>query len=162
MKLVPEQTDLLNDEGLDEMQKTYAYKLAFKCFKALFWSVFLLSLIMFFLAAAVEESVVFSIAAVVTELVACIIYVIFGAKASKVGAINPKFAQNMAKPSVIIGYFLMAIIYTIMYIRNFMEDGEFYFIFFGIYMLIFCGHFIALGFIAKKNNKIIEETEEEE
>ena len=46
MKLVPEQTDLLNDEGLDEMQKTYTYKLAFKCFKALYWSMFLLSLIM--------------------------------------------------------------------------------------------------------------------
>lgn len=161
MKFVPEKNDLLNDEGLDEMQKTYAYKLAFKCFKALYWSVFLLSLIIFFFAAAVEESIIFSVAALVIELVACIIYVIFGAKASKVGAINPKFAQNMAKPGVIVGYFILAIIYTIMYIRNFMKDGDLYFIFFGIYMLIFCGHFIALGFISKKNNKIIEETEEE-
>lgn len=161
MKLVPEQNDLLNDEGLDEMQKTYAYKLAFKCFKALYWSMVLLSLIMFFIAIAIEESVIFTVAAIAIELVACIIYVIFGSKASKVGAINPKFAQNMAKPSVIIGYFILAIIYMIMYIKNFMKDGDFFFIFFGIYMLIFCGHFIALGFISKKNNKVIEETEED-
>ena len=160
MKLVPDDRDLLSDNGLDEMQKTYAYKLAFKCFKALYWSMFVLSLIMFFIAIA-EKSLIFSIAALAIELVDCIIYVVFGAKASKVGAINPKFAQNMAKPSVIIGYFILAIIYTIMYIKNFMKDGDFYSIFFGIYMLIFCGHFIALGFISKKNNKVIEETEED-
>lgn len=160
MKIISDDRDLLSDNGLDEMQKTYAYKLAFKCFKALYWSMFVLSLIMFFIAIA-EESLIFSIAALAIELVDCIIYVVFGAKASKVGAINPKFAQNMAKPSVIIGYFILAIIYTIMYIKNFMKDGDFYSIFFGIYMLIFCGHFIALGFISKKNNKVIEETEED-
>lgn len=160
MKIISDDRDLLSDNGLDEMQKTYAYKLAFKCFKALYWSMFVLSLIMFFIAIA-EESLIFSIAALAIELVDCIIYVVFGAKASKVGAINPKFAQNMAKPSVIIGYFILAIIYMIMYIKNFMKDGDFYSIFFGIYMLIFCGHFIALGFISKKNNKVIEETEED-
>ena len=81
----------------------------------------IISLIMILLAVEVE-SLIFSVTSLVIELVACIIYVIFGAKASKVGAINPKFAQNMAKPSVIIGYFLMAIIYAIMYIKNFMKD----------------------------------------
>ena len=160
MKFIADDRDLLSDNGLDEMQKTYAYKLAFKCFKALFWSVFAISLIIILLAVEVE-SLIFSVTALVIELVACIIYVIFGAKASKVGAINPKFAQNMAKPSVIISYFVLAVIYTIMYIKNFMKDGDFFFIFFGIYLLIFCGHFIALGFISKKNNKVIEETEED-
>ena len=161
MKILADDRDLLNDNGLDEMQKTYAYKLAFKCFKALYWSVFTISLIMILIAVEVE-SLIFSVAALVIELVACIIYVIFGAKASKVGAINPKFAQSMAKPGVIIGYFLMAIIYALMYIKNFMKADDFYYIFLGIYMLIFCGHFVALGFISKKNNKVIEETEEDE
>lgn len=160
MNFLADDRDLLSDNGLDEMQKTYAYKLAFKCFKALFWSVFALSLIMILIAVEVE-SLIFSVAALVIELVACIIYVIFGAKASKVGAINPKFAQSMSKPGVIIGYFCMAIIYAIMYIKNFMKDGDFYYIFLGIYLLIFCGHFVALGFISKKNNKVIEETEED-
>lgn len=162
MKAIPETNDLLSDIGLDEMQKTYAYKIAFRCFKALYWSVFAMSLIMFLLAMTVEESIIFTIAALVTELVSCIIYVIFGAKASKVGALNPKFAKHMAKPGTIIGYFLLAIIYMVWFIRDFMEDGELYFIFLGIFMLIFCGHFIVLGFIARKNNKVAEETEEEE
>ena len=135
MKIISDDRDLLSDNGLDEMQKTYAYKLAFKCFKALYWSMFVLSLIMFFIAIAIEESVIFTVAAIAIELVTCIIYVIFGTKASKVGAINPKFAQNMAKPSVIIGYFILAIIYMIMYIKNFMKDGDFYSIFFGIYVM---------------------------
>lgn len=160
MNFLADDRDLLSDNGLDEMQKTYAYKLAFKCFKALFWSVFAVSMIMILLAVEVE-SMIFSVAALVIEIVDCIIYVIFGAKASKVGAMNPKFAQNMAKPSVIIGYFSMAIIYAIMYIKNFMRANDFHYIFLGIYLLIFCGHFVALGFISKKNNKVIEETEED-
>lgn len=45
MKLLPEEHDLLNDCKLDEMQKAYAYKVAFKCFKALYWSNFAFTVI---------------------------------------------------------------------------------------------------------------------
>ncbi|MBQ8841745.1 MAG: hypothetical protein IJZ65_03855 [Ruminiclostridium sp.] len=161
MKILNDEHDLINDNDLDEMQKTYAYKLAFKCFKALYWSVFALSLIMLIIAVAVEDSVIFGISAIVMELVANIIYIIFGAKASKIGAMNPKFAKNMAKPGTIIGYFMLAIIYIIMYVRNFINDGDIFYIFAGLYLLIVIGTFIMLGFVAKKNNKVIEETEEE-
>ncbi|MBQ8410973.1 MAG: hypothetical protein IJX15_04475 [Ruminiclostridium sp.] len=161
MKILNDEHDLINDNELDEMQKTYAYKLAFKCFKALYWSVFALSLIMLIIAVAVEDSVIFGISAIVMELVANIIYIIFGAKASKIGAMNPKFAKNMAKPGTIIGYFMLAIIYIIMYVRNFINDGDIFYIFAGLYLLIVIGTFIILGFVAKKNNKVIEETEEE-
>lgn len=161
MKILNDEHDLINDNDLDEMQKTYAYKLAFKCFKALYWSVFALSLIMLIIAVAVEDSVIFGISAIVMELVANIIYIIFGAKASKIGAMNPKFAKNMAKPGTIIGYFMLAIIYIIMYVRNFINDGDIFYIFAGLYLLIVIGTFIILGFVAKKNNKVIEETEEE-
>ena len=161
MKILNDEHDLINDNDLDEMQKTYAYKLAFKCFKALYWSVFALSLVMLFIAVTVEDSVIFGISAIVMELVANIIYIIFGAKASKIGAMNPKFAKNMAKPVTIIGYFMLAIIYIIMYVRNFINDGDIFYIFAGLYLLIVIGTFIILGFVAKKNNKVIEETEEE-
>ena len=161
MKILNDEHDLINDNDLDEMQKTYAYKLAFKCFKALYWSVFALSLVMLIVAVAIEDSVIFGISAIVMELVANIIYIIFGAKASKIGAMNPKFAKNMAKPGTIIGYFMLAIIYIIMYVRNFINDGDIFYIFAGLYLLIVIGTFIILGFVAKKNNKVIEETEEE-
>jgi len=162
MKLIPENNDLLNDEGLDEMQKTYAYKLAFKCFKALYWITFLISLIILLLSTAIEESVIFATTALVLELSSSIVYVIFGAKASKVGAMSPKFAINMAKPGTIIGYFAMTILYVTWFAVDFMKERELYFIFCGIYILIDAGTFIVLGFIAKRNNKIIEKTEEEE
>lgn len=161
MKIVADDKDLLNDNSLDEMQKTYAYKLAFKCFKALYWSVFLLSLVMLIIAVAVEDSVIFGISAITMELVANIIYIVFGAKASKIGAMNPKFAKTMAKPGTIISYFILAIVYIAMYVRNFINDGDIFFIFAGLYLLIVIGTFIILGFISKKNNKLIEETEEE-
>lgn len=165
MKILPEDKDLLNDNGLDEMQKSYAYQMAFKCFKALYWSVFAMSMIMLVIATAIEESVIFAIIAIVTELVASIVYVVFGSKASKVGALNPKFAKAMGNPSSILGYILLTLVYFVWFAFDFMKEGELYYIFCGIYMLIFAGTFIILGFIAKKNNKVLKkqlEDDEEE
>lgn len=162
MKILPENRDLLNDNGLDEMQKSYAYQMAFKCFKALYWSVFAMSMIMLVIATAIEKSVIFSVTAIATELVASIVYVVFGSKASKVGALNPKFAKAMGNPSAILGYILLTLVYFVWFAVDFMKEGELYYIFCGIYMLIFAGTFIILGFIAKKNNKVLEEQTKED
>ncbi len=162
MNAIPEHRDLINDTGLDEMQKTYAYKIAFKCFKALYWTMFVISLIMLILAVSVEGSVIFAISAIVVELASSIVYIIFGAKASKLGAMNPIFAHNMSQPATIIGYFILAIVYIAWFTRDFIQDGDIYYIFAGLFLLIIVGTFITLGFIAKKNNKVAEETEEEE
>ena len=161
MKTIPDNTDLLSDIDLDEMQKSHAYKTAFKCFKALYWTVFIFSFIMKCLATAIEESILFAITSLVLELASSIVYITFGAKAAKYGALNPKFTKHMAKPSTIIGYFVLALVYFVWFATDFMKEGELYYIFVGIYMLIFAGTFIVLGFISKKNNKVTEETEEE-
>lgn len=162
MRLTDERTDLINDDGLDEMQKTYAYRLAFKCFKALYWTMFAISLFMLILAITIEKSVIFAYVAIAIELAASIVYIIFGAKASKIGALNPAFAKYMAKPSTIIGYILMVVIYMVWYGIEFAETGEMFYLYSGIYISIVAATFIILGFIAKKNNKVTEEIEEDE
>ena len=40
--------DLFSDRNLDEMQRAYSHKIAFRCFKFLFWFCFILSFALFF------------------------------------------------------------------------------------------------------------------
>lgn len=161
MKFTNDKTDLLNDEGMDEMQKAYAYKLAFKCFKAVYWSNLLFTLIPLLMSSITESSYYYVIPAILLFIITNIIYVIFGVKASKLGAINPAFAKYMAKPSTIIGYVILTVIYGFTYGKKFTEEGDLFFLYAGIYLIILAGTFITLGFISKKNNKLIEEIEEE-
>lgn len=158
MKIIGDTHDLLNDSGLDEMQKAYAYNLAYKCFKAMYWIMFVISFVMVMLAVAVEESVIFAVTALVIELLINMIYIIFGIKSSKIGAINPMFSKYMARPGTIVGYVILGVVYSCHYFR----DGELFGIVAGIYMIILVATFIILGAISKKNNKIINQAEDEE
>ncbi|MBP1565162.1 MAG: hypothetical protein J6A58_05330 [Oscillospiraceae bacterium] len=158
MKIIGDTHDLLNDSGLDEMQKAYAYNLAFKCFKAMYCIMFVISFVMVMLAVAVEESVIFAVTALVIELLINMIYIIFGIKSSKIGAINPMFSKYMARPGTIVGYVILGVVYSCHYFR----DGELFGIVAGIYMIILVATFIILGAISKKNNKIINQAEDEE
>lgn len=162
MKSRFEEQDLLNDNGLDEMQKAYAYKLAFKSFKALYWTNIVFTFIPMIFQAVTNKSSFYAITSMLLFIVTNIIYLVFGANASKVGAINPTFAKNMAQPVTIISYVIMFIIYMTVAVLKFKETGEGVIIYFGIYVTIMTAAHIALGYIAKKNNKLAEETEEEE
>lgn len=161
MKLLHEEQDLLNDSKLDEMQKAYAYKLAFKCFKALYWSNIAFTVIPLIFSGMTNKSGFHAITAILMLIVTNIIYLIFGAKMSKVGALNPAFAKYMAQPTTVVLYIIMLIIYTFVAVNHYTETGENIAIYFGIYMAITIGTYFALSFIAKKNNKVAEEDEEE-
>lgn len=161
MKSRFEEQDLLNDKGLDEMQKAYAYKLAFKCFKVLYWSNIAFTFIPLIFQGIANKSSFYVITSTLLLIVTNIVYLVFGAKASEVGAMNPKFAQNMAKPATIISYVIMFILYMTVAVLKFSETGAGVIIYFGIYIAITTATHIALACIAKKNNKVAEEPEEE-
>lgn len=162
MKLLPEEQDLLNDSKLDEMQKAYAYKLAFKCFKALYWSNMVFTFIPMFFQSMTNKSSFYAIISMLLFIVTNIIYLVFGVKASKVGAMNPSFAKYMAKPVTIASAVIMFTIYTILAVIKYNETGGNVFIYFGVFVAIMTSTQIALGCIAKKNNKLLEEAEDEE
>ncbi len=124
----------------------------------MYWIMFIISFVMVMLAVAVEESVIFAVTALVIELLINMIYIIFGIKSSKIGAINPMFSKYMARPGTIVGYVILGVVYSCHYFR----DGELFGIVAGIYMIILVATFIILGAISKKNNKIINQAEDEE
>lgn len=162
MKLLPEEQDLLNDSKLDEMQKAYAYKLAFKCFKALYWANMVFTFIPMIFQSMTNKSSFYAIVFILLFIVTNVIYLIFGVKASKVGAMNPSFAKYMAQPVTIASAVIMFVLYMTLAVVKFNETGGNVFIYFGVFIAIMTSTQIALGCIAKKNNKLLEEAEEEE
>ena len=162
MKSVFEEQDLLNDSKLDEMQKAYAYKLAFRCFKALYWTNVAFTFIPMVFQSMTNKSSFYALTSMLLFLITNIIYLVFGAKASEVGALNPPFAKNMAKPGTIASFLSMFMGYMTFAVVRFNQTGEPVVIYFGIYIAIMTATHIALGVIAKRNNQIAEEAEEEE
>ncbi len=161
MNFIPETSDLLNDNGLDEMQKTYAYKLAFKYFKVLYWSNTVFCFMPFVFKSMTNQSSFYAITSLMLLMVTNIIYLLFGAEASKGGALNLSFAKHMANPVTIAVYVIMFILYTTLALIKYLKTGEIYFIFIGIFTAIMIASHIVLGYIAKKNNKVLEGTEDE-
>ncbi len=146
---------LLDDFQLDEMQKAENYKIGFHMFRVLFYLVMIISYLMFVIS--LEQNTSMMILSFVLYACGWIVYVIYAAKASAKGVMNPTFARNNTKDwqkfflvclvlLVIIGTLcdVFEIYYTVVYI-------------FTIAMLFALNHF------AKRNQKVVlKQLEEEE
>lgn len=156
-----EESDMLNDKGLDEMQKTYAYKLAFKCFKAIYWCNMAFCMVPMVFMYVTNNSTIFAMVFMAMIIVTNIIYVIFGAEASKVGALSTGFNQYITKSSTIISLIGLFIVYTAMVFSKIEDRGIMVGIYYEVYMLTLVVSHVALGYIVKRNNKLIEREAEE-
>ena len=138
---------LLDDFQLDEMQKTENYKIGFYMFRVLFYLVMIISYLMYVISSGNNTTMMILSFA----LYACgwIVYVIYAAKASAKGVMNPTFVRNNTKDwqkffliclviLVIIGTLcdVFEIYYTVVYI-------------FTIAMLFALNHF------AKRNQRVV-------
>ena len=89
--------DLISINGLDEMQRQQAYKIAFNCFKAFYWgNVIIAALLVLVTICFIENQTIISTCSVIglaIALFANVIYIVFAAKTSKLGAMNPQFVN---------------------------------------------------------------------
>lgn len=105
---------LIDDFQLDEMQKAENYKIGFQMFKVLFYIVMFISYAMFIISSGRNTSLmVLSFA-----LYACgwAVYVIYAAKASAKGVMNPTFVRNNTKDwqiFVYVCFMLMSVIFAL-------------------------------------------------
>lgn len=103
---------LFSDSGFDEMQKAKNYEIGFKLFRAFYWTAFLMSAIFIMIAIAVDNTL-FTITGFSFMAVCVVFYLIYAAKASAVGVMNPKLAKAMGKTSMLWSYIGLIAGYTI-------------------------------------------------
>lgn len=141
---------LFNDEELDEMQKYKNYEIGFKLFRNFLAVVLLASFIIYEVS---SERFVIAVSGALTVL-AMVFYLIYAARAAKLGVMNLKFAKGYSKSAVIPMFSFMILLYAVLFVCGYFET-------FGIrtcvmWITIFAAN-IILSVLAKKNMRAVSE-----
>ncbi|MGN0696281.1 MAG: hypothetical protein ACI4J5_05895 [Oscillospiraceae bacterium] len=91
--------DIFDDSRLDEMQKAYSYKIAFGCFKFMFWFCFLLCMALYGIYMYTEKlpCLICSYAAMAADIG---VYIFYAVKTSAKGVMDNDIAEKFGKQSV--------------------------------------------------------------
>ncbi len=160
MKVMNENKDLFSIENLDEMQKLQAYKLAYKCFKGLFWVMLAFSIALI-LPATTAENATFGFFSLAMEVCVFIFYLIFAGKSAKLGIMNPLYAKMASKTSYIVCYIALLITYIVLYLSKWFESQDIFDLVFGLYIAIAYASVVICCILARVNNKNVEKIDEE-
>lgn len=149
---------LFDEKSLDEMQKTENYRIGFKLFQACYWFMYFFSMLIF-VTAVNTDNTVFTAYGVASMAAASVFHIIYSAKVSAKGVMNPKYADTMGKPGSLAMYTIVLImgafsmVYTTKPVSVLLLAGP------GTMVLCDC-------FFARRNNRVLEkmlkENDEEE
>ncbi len=155
-------TDLLTTTGLDEMQLSKMYEIAYNCFKAFFWANVVIVVALMFVG-MLKQSLSFLIVSSVIMLVTAIIYVAFAVMLAKTGSMPPKFAKYAGSKSRIAISIMILISGSINAMgRDFAETGDILYLVALIPAFTFVIAMTIPAFLTRKNNKVVEKFESEE
>ncbi len=157
---------LLSIDGLDEMQKSQAYKIAFKCFKNFYWGIVIIAAVLIVIPKYFDDNTTFthtcSVIAIIIGLFASVIYTIFAAKTSRVGAMPPQFIASISSTKGIIALSVIVLAFIVISVIGFFKSGSERVLYFLVFTLIFYVSHVITYFLAKKSVKLMNEEAEEE
>ncbi len=158
--------DLISINGLDEMQRGQAYKIAFNCFKAFYWgNIILGALLVLVTMCFIENPTIISTCSVIglaIALLASVIYIVFAVKTSQLGAMNPQFVNISSSSKQIIVMTILGFGYFAVQINRYMEGESISLLYSCILVAMVYGSHIITYLLARKSKKLMsEETEEE-
>lgn len=93
---------IFDEAGYDEMQKAENYKIGFQMFKVLFYIVMFISYAMFIISSG--RNIALMVLSFILYACGWTVYVIYAAKASAKGVMNPTFVRNNTKDWQIFAY----------------------------------------------------------
>ncbi len=157
--------DLISTKGLDEMQREQAFKIAFNCFKAFYWGNTVISAVLIIIPRFFDENpalaLVCSLAGIAIVLLTSIIYIIFAAKTSRAGAMNPYFLNSISSKKSTSTITTAFIIFAVFSIIGYFKNGTVRILLYLVFVAICYISHITTYFLAKKSTKLMnEETEE--
>lgn len=157
--------DLISTDGLDEMQREKAYKIAFNCFKAFYWSNVVISTLLVLGSILLDENPILaytlSLVGIVITLLTSVIYVSFAKKTSCIGAMNPHFTSIASTPKRIITMSVMGFCYTVVHVCRYLDGDSLVYLLSGVFMSILYISHIVTYILARRNNKVLEDEAEE-
>ncbi len=103
-----------------------------------------------------------SVALGVASIVLIAVVVVFCAQSAKLSVLNPLYAKAAAKPAGIVLYVVILIFYNVFYISDYVRSGEICRLLTGIFISVAYIGIIVCCILARVNNKVTEQTEDEE
>ncbi len=156
---------LLSVDGLDEMQKSEAYKIAFRCLKNFYWGIVIIAAVLIAIPKYFDDNATFthtcSIIAIIIALFASIIYIAFAAKTSRVGAMPPQFIASISSTKGIIALSVIVFAFIVISVIGFFKSGSERVLYFLVFTLIFYISHIITYFFARKSLRLMNEEVEE-
>lgn len=116
-KFTTDTDGLFDESSLDEMQKAENYRIGFKLFRACYWFMYFFSMYIF-IAAVNMENTIFTVCGITAMAAASVFHIIYSAKVSAKGVMNPKYAAAMSKPHMIIVYTICVILYGFVHMEH--------------------------------------------
>ena len=158
-KILPENGagGLFSENGFDEMQKSQNHEIGFKLFRACYWFMYFFSMSAFVYATN-DNDTAFTVYSIALMAAASVFHIVYSAKLSAKGVMNPTYAAAMGKPASATVYVIVLILglMSVVYTSN--PISVVILIMPGIMVLCDC-------FFARRNNKVLEkmlkENEEE-
>lgn len=149
--------DLFDDSRLDEMQRAYSYKIAFGCFKFMFWFIFLLCMTLYGIYMYTESlpCLICSYAAMAADIG---VYIFYAVKTSSKGVMDNNIAEKFGKQSALgtsVVYGLLLLGWSWIFCDNVGYEGL------TALPLMAAGYSMNIIIIvcAKRNNKLSSEDE---
>lgn len=147
-KFIPNNESLFDEKSLDEMQRSENYRIGFMLFRACYWFMYFFSMYIF-IAAVNTENTLFTVCGITAMAAASAFRIVYSAKVSAKGVMNPKYAAAMGKPSAPVIYAIVLIIaaFSVVYTTKpavlalLAMPGA----------MVFCDCFFA-----RKNNRVLE------
>lgn len=139
--------DIINDNNLDEMQKSETYRIAFGIYHYSYWIMIVLALAMVS-AGGITSSTITAVFGIILHILNCAMYLVYAAGTSSKGIMNQKFASRAGKKENFIGYITLGILYFCLF-----KDNYFYI---NMYIAVF---YISVGIaslFAIRNNRIVQ------
>lgn len=151
--------DLFSDRNLDEMQRAYSHRIAFRCFKFLFWFCFILSFALFF--AYIETKYIFVLICSYGALAAFMgVYIYYAVKTSSKGVMDELLTEKFNKPYLMWVYAVCLTLIILTYVYKGIRNGDWDYLLMLPFLLAAYSTNIVLTICSKRNKKAAEEQEE--
>ncbi len=148
--------NLFSDSSLDERQRSESYCIAFKIFRAMFYTCLMLSLIIVIMSDGIK-SVLLKVMGLILMTVLYGFYVLYAALTAAKGIMPESFAKRCAKKSFVIGICALEAAALVFFAASISDAAQ------TAYITIVSVMNIILHFLARHNFKVLKkQTEEEE
>ena len=146
-------SNIFDNSHLDERQKADAYRITFKLFISMIYTIIFMSMFAYAYA-AYTENMILLIAGAVAMIVTELFIVLYAAMTSSKGAMNLEFAQKTSKPSYAVIIIASAVVLLFIVVTKIGQRVNIIFI-----LLYFIVYFIAnllMFYYSRRNMKVLE------